>query len=225
MPHPAFRWRARGTAPLRADGRHPPAGDDGHVRAAAAPDLQSRGHLPVLESYLEALRLQSGIPGMSAAVLRDGVIVWEKGFGFQNVATRLRATPDTPYLVGDMSGTLAAVLLLQCVEQRRLGLDEPFRRLAVDGIEPEATLRQILSHAAARVREGAVRLQPRALRAAHAGHGVVRAAAVPQERGAPHPQPARDEGLGAGHRSAGSEPSAARRACSIARTSSTTGRC
>ena len=54
--------------------------------------------------------------------------VWEKGFGFQNVATRERATPDTPYLVGDMSGTLAAVLLLQCVEQRRLGLDDPFER-------------------------------------------------------------------------------------------------
>jgi CubicO group peptidase (beta-lactamase class C family) len=103
--------------------------------------------LPVLESYLEALRQQSGIPGMSAAVVSNGVVVWEKGFGFQNVATRLRATPDTPYLVGDMSGTLAAVLLLQCVEQRRLGLDEPLRRLAIDGIEPEATLRQILSHA------------------------------------------------------------------------------
>jgi len=102
--------------------------------------------LPVLESYLEALRQQSGIPGMSAAVLRDGEIVWEKGFGFQNVATRLRATPDTPYLVGDMSGTLAAVLLLQCVEQRRLDLDEPLRRLAIGGVEPEATLRQILSH-------------------------------------------------------------------------------
>ena len=103
-------------------------------------------NLPVLESYLEALRVQSGIPGMSAAVLRDGAIVWERGFGFQNVATRLRATPDTPYLVGDMSETLAAVLLLQCVEQRRLGLDEPFRRLGVAGIEPEATLRQVLSH-------------------------------------------------------------------------------
>ena len=64
---------------------------------------------------------------MSAAIVRDGVIVWEKGFGFQNVAARVRATPDTPYLVGDVSGTLAAVLLLQCVEQRRLALDLPFR--------------------------------------------------------------------------------------------------
>jgi CubicO group peptidase (beta-lactamase class C family) len=105
------------------------------------------GTIPVLESYLEALRQQSGIPGMSAAIVRDGAVVWEKGYGFQNVATRLRATPDTPYVVGDASGTLAAILLLQCVEQRRLGLDEPFKRYGLDAPEADATLRQILSHA------------------------------------------------------------------------------
>src|SRR5215216_2299638 len=64
------------------------------------------GTIPIFESYLEALRQQSGIPGMSAAIVRDGAIVWEKGFGFQNVAARVRAVPDTPYLVGDVSGTL-----------------------------------------------------------------------------------------------------------------------
>jgi CubicO group peptidase (beta-lactamase class C family) len=104
------------------------------------------GTLPALESYLEALRQQSGIPGMSAAVVRDGEIIWEKGYGFQDVAARVRATPDTPYLVGDMSGTLTAVLLLQCVEQRRLALDEPFRRYPIDGVDGDATLRQLLSH-------------------------------------------------------------------------------
>jgi CubicO group peptidase (beta-lactamase class C family) len=110
------------------------------------PTLSPAGTIPVLESYLEALRLQSGIPGMSATVLRDGVVIWEKGYGFQDVSARLRATPDTPYLVGDMAETLASVLLLQCVEQRRLALDEPFRRYAIDGIDGDATLRQILSH-------------------------------------------------------------------------------
>ena len=109
--------------------------------------LAPAGSIPIFESYLEALRQQSGIPGMSAAIVRDGAILWEKGFGFQNVAGRVRASPDTPYLVGDVSGTLAAVLLLQCVEQRRLSLDEPFRFYGLDVPEPDATLRRILSHA------------------------------------------------------------------------------
>src|SRR5262245_34053653 len=102
--------------------------------------------IPVLESYLESLRLQAGIPGMSAVVLRDGQIAWEKGFGYENVTTRVRATPDTPYLVGDATGTLAAVLLLQCVEQKRVTLDDPVVRYGLSQPEPSATLRQLLSH-------------------------------------------------------------------------------
>jgi CubicO group peptidase (beta-lactamase class C family) len=105
------------------------------------------GTLPVLDAYLDALRQQAGIPGMSAAVLSDGAVVWEKGYGFHNVATRERATPDTPYLVGDVSATFAAVLLLQCVEQRRLELDRPLEQYGASGLEPEATLRGILTHA------------------------------------------------------------------------------
>ena len=84
---------------------------------------------------------------MSAAIVRDGVILWEKGYGFQNVATRERATPATPYLVGDATGTLAAVLMLQCVEQRRLELDTPLGQYGIDIPERDATLRDLLSHA------------------------------------------------------------------------------
>ncbi len=107
------------------------------------------GFFPNLEAYLESLRVQAAIPGMSAAVVQDGEVVWERGFGFQNVAARVRATPDTPYFVGDVSATLAAVLLLQCVEERRLALDVPLStyRLGVD--DHEATIRNLLSHTAA----------------------------------------------------------------------------
>ncbi len=118
----------------------------GSALTAQQPIFTPHGILPVLDSYLEALRLQAGIPGMSAAVVRDGVILWEKGYGFQNVATRERATPSTPYLIGDASSTIAAVLLLQCVEQRHLSLDVPLGQLGIDIPEPGATLRDLLSH-------------------------------------------------------------------------------
>src|SRR5687767_9586829 len=108
------------------------------VTSAQQPSIFTPGgSLPVLDSYLEALRQQVGIPGMSAIVLKDGVPIWEKGYGFQNPVTRERATPDTPYLVGDMSGTLAAILLLQCVEQRRIGLDDSIERYGLSSPEPD----------------------------------------------------------------------------------------
>jgi CubicO group peptidase (beta-lactamase class C family) len=106
------------------------------------------GTLSVLETYLDALRQQAGIPGMSGLVLRDGSVVWEKGFGFQDVGAHIAATPDTPYLVGDMSQTIASALVLECVEQRRFGLDDPFQQaFGLTAPEATATARQLLSHA------------------------------------------------------------------------------
>ncbi len=102
---------------------------------------------PTFETYLDALRQQAGIPGLSAAIVKDGQIAWERGFGFRNVEARIPATPDTPYPVMDLSATMSATLLLQCVEERHLTLDAPVSRygLALEDT-PAATLRQMLSH-------------------------------------------------------------------------------
>jgi CubicO group peptidase (beta-lactamase class C family) len=121
------------------------------MTSAQQPIFTPYGIVPVLDAYLEALRAQAGIPGMSAALVRDGAILWEKGYGFQNLQTRERATPSTPYLVGDASGTLAAVLVLQCVEQRLLDLDTPLGQYGIDIVDRGSTLRDLLSH---RVIEG-----------------------------------------------------------------------
>jgi CubicO group peptidase (beta-lactamase class C family) len=98
------------------------------------------------ESYLESLRAQAGIPGMSAALVQNGQIVWERGFGFQNQEARIRATPDTPYPIADLSQTFAAVLVLQCAEQRRLRIDDALSQHGGAVPESSATLRQVLSH-------------------------------------------------------------------------------
>ena len=115
---------------------------------------------PPFEAYLEPLRVQAGIPGLSAVLVLDGDVVWERGFGFQNLETRVRATPDTPYLVGDLTQTIAAVLLLQCVEGRRLSLDEPLREYGVALSEPGVTLRQLLSHTSSANPNGTFRYDP-----------------------------------------------------------------
>ena len=116
------------------------------VIAQQPPVFTPNGALPVLDNYLEAFRKQVGIPGLSAAVVRDGVIIWEKGYGYQNTASRIPAAPDTPYLVGDLSGTLAAVLLLECSERRQLYLDDPIRKYGGELPEASVTIAQILSH-------------------------------------------------------------------------------
>ena len=85
---------------------------------------------PTFETYLESLRVQAGIPGLSAAIVKDGAVAWERGFGYQNVEARIPATPDTPYPVGDISETFATTLLLQCVEERHLSSTRLYRSTA-----------------------------------------------------------------------------------------------
>src|SRR4029078_5627110 len=114
--------------------------------AQQAPVFTPFGALPVLDNYLGGLRKEAGIPALSAVVVRDGVIIWEKGYGYQNTASRIPATPDTPYLIGDLSGTGAAVMLLECAERRQLYLDDPIRRYGGELPDPDATIRQVLSH-------------------------------------------------------------------------------
>jgi len=110
---------------------------------------QLPGAFPPLERYLEPLREQAGIPGMSAAVVQNGAIIWESGFGYQDVGARIGATPDTPYLVADLSQTLASILVLQCIEQRHMYLDDPVTKYGMSLPEPGATLRHVLSHTSA----------------------------------------------------------------------------
>jgi CubicO group peptidase (beta-lactamase class C family) len=118
------------------------------VAQQQAPLISTSPTLPLLESYLESLRQQAGIPGMSGVLVRDRVIAWSRGFGYADVNSRISAAPDTPYLVGDVSEIFAATLLMQCVEQRHLFLDDPISSLGLSQPEPDATLRGLLSHTA-----------------------------------------------------------------------------
>lgn len=103
----------------------------------------------LFDRYLESLRQQAGIPGLSAAIVQDGRIVWERGFGFQDVEGSIAATPDTPYPIAGLTETFASVLLMECVERGALNLDDPIRRWTLLIPEPGATIRHVLAHASA----------------------------------------------------------------------------
>lgn len=101
--------------------------------------------LGLFARYLDGLRAQAGIPGLSAAVVVDHRIVWEQGFGYQDVESRVAATPNTLYPVASLTKTFASTLLLQCVEAGRLDLDAPIRQYTSAVPDASATVRQVLS--------------------------------------------------------------------------------
>src|SRR6478735_9189101 len=99
--------------------------------------------LSLFERYLESLRVQAGIPGMSAAVIQNGFVVWEKGLGRADIGL------DTPYAIAGMSQTLSATLLLRkCVDQSYLSTLDPVQLWFPAFSEPDTRVGHLLAHAA-----------------------------------------------------------------------------
>jgi CubicO group peptidase (beta-lactamase class C family) len=116
---------------------------------ASAQSLAPSLTFSLFERYLESLRLQAGIPGMSALILQDGVVVWERGFGRSDIERSFDATPFTPYQIGGLSETIGATLLLKkCIDERGGTLNEPVGLWNPFVADPAATLAHSIAHVA-----------------------------------------------------------------------------
>ena len=107
--------------------------------------------------YLEALRTQAAIPGLAASVVSNSDIVWERAFGKQDVERSIATRTDTPFHLDGLTQTFAASLILRCVEEGGIGLDDRIGQFVAGTPEPDATVRQLLAHIAA---DGTFRYRP-----------------------------------------------------------------
>ena len=102
--------------------------------------------LTAFQQSLDSLRRQYGIPGLSAAIVNNGHIIWEKGFGFQDVENQIPATPDTPYRTASITKTFASMLLMRCVERGTLNLDTPISKYTSGIADSRVTVRHLFTH-------------------------------------------------------------------------------
>lgn len=100
----------------------------------------------VFGAYLDSLREQAGIPGLAAAIVDGGGIAWERAYGAQDIGRFISARTDTPFHADGLTQTITAAMALSCEEQRRLSLDETLTKFGYEGVEPDASLRQLLTH-------------------------------------------------------------------------------
>ena len=117
---------------------------------ALAPRPAAQGlSYPLFERYLESLREQTAIPGLSAVIVQGRRVVWAVGLGKQDLERSIAARADTPYLIGDLTQSFGAAVLGQCVERTGLNINDPMRRWTSDIPESSATVRQVIAHASA----------------------------------------------------------------------------
>ncbi len=96
---------------------------------------------------IELIRNLLHIPGMSAALVEGDKIVWERNLGFADNEAKSAVTPSTEFCIASVSKTMAAVILMQLRQARRLHLDDPVTEYLPDSTMPKnITIRQIMSH-------------------------------------------------------------------------------
>ena len=122
------------------------------VAFAAALVLLSQGAfaqsltVALFERYLDPLRIQAGIPGMSAAIVQGGRVVLKGGFGMADAERSIPATEDTPYEIADVTQTFGATLVLQLIERGRFDLVDRIQRWTPLIPQSQATIGQVLTH-------------------------------------------------------------------------------
>lgn len=94
------------------------------------------------------------IPGVAAAVARDGVLRWWTGVGSADLAEPDRSPDaDTQFEVASNTKTFVAATIMRLRDEGRLSLDDTVDRHVPGAGHSGATIRQLLSHTSGMQRE------------------------------------------------------------------------
>lgn len=117
------------------------------ARPAAAGGSQAELYGARLQTVLDQQRLALEVPGVSAAVIFGDGTRWSGQSGKANLATKAKVAATTPFVVGSITKTYVAALILKLVEDGLLSLDDQLSDWLPD--YPDASnisVRQLLSH-------------------------------------------------------------------------------
>lgn len=97
---------------------------------AAATQAAPPASVEDLDRQLAGLFKADKVPGASVALIENGRIVFEKGYGYADVAKHIPATAQTPFRAGSIAKGLTSIGVMALVEQGRLALNTPLHTIA-----------------------------------------------------------------------------------------------
>ena len=95
------------------------------------------------------------VPGTAIAIIENGKIILQKGYGYSNVDKKTKVTTTTGFNIGSISKTIAAWGVLKLVQEGKIDLDAPAEKYLTRWHIPaseydtnKVTIRRLLSHTA-----------------------------------------------------------------------------
>ena len=92
-------------------------------------------------------------PAVSAGIVRDGALVWSTHVGSARLDPVATPTDDTQYMIGSITKTFTAVLIMALRDAGRLSLDDRLETYLPQTRHGAVTIRSMLAHASGLQRE------------------------------------------------------------------------
>jgi CubicO group peptidase (beta-lactamase class C family) len=78
-----------------------------------------------LDQLIPRLMKDGDVPGLAVALIDDGKIIWNRGFGLKNATTKDPVTDETVFEAASLSKPVMAYAALKLVDAGKLDLDKP----------------------------------------------------------------------------------------------------
>lgn len=104
------------------------------------------------DEFVESVMNEWHVPGLAVAAIKDGEVVFSKGYGYRDVARELPMTPRTLLAIGSNSKSFTAMILGMLAEEGKLDWNEPVRtylpgfQLFDEGAANQMTPRDLVTH-------------------------------------------------------------------------------
>ncbi|WP_257998734.1 serine hydrolase [Xanthomonas arboricola] len=122
-------------------------GGAGAANAGAFP-----ADLKQFDAQVERVRKQFNVPGISIAVVKDGQIVMERGYGVREIGRSAPVQADTLFAIGSNNKAFTAASLSILADEGKLSLEDkvidhlPWFRMSDPYVTEEMRLRDLLAH-------------------------------------------------------------------------------
>ena len=122
------------------------------LTAAVKTQAQDKTDWPSLDRYINASMKDWKVPGASVAIVRDGAVVYMRGFGVRDVRTKQPVTADTLFDIGSCTKAFTSAAVAMLVDEGKMQWDGkvntyiPFFHLLDPLADQNVTLRDLLTH-------------------------------------------------------------------------------
>ncbi len=95
------------------------------------------GDFESLEDFIFEKMSETKLPGLSIAAVKNGDLIYKRGFGFKDLSNGLSATPETLYCIGSVTKSFTCLAIMQLQEKGALSVEDPIEEYVPLEIKPK----------------------------------------------------------------------------------------